>query len=247
MNTTDLETIENYVNGQLSAEERATFEQALRSDPAVADALAFYIMSKQAAQEQARQQRMAEFDALRQQQPALGQRPLGSWITYAAAASIVILLGLGWYFFGPTSESTVAENQFVDTYVATHFAELPTTMDGRTDSLKLGVDLFNKGKLAEAGVIFQDVLKRHPDTDSALKYAGIVSLRQGNYDQAIEQFHQLSQRSDLFSNPGLFYESLALLKRGQPMDKAKAKELLDEVIQKNLEGETEAEQIRATL
>ncbi|SOD98435.1 hypothetical protein [Spirosoma fluviale] len=240
---TDLETIENYVTGQLTPDERVRFEAALRTDPAVAEALAFYMLTKQVAGEQAREQRKAELDALR--------KPASMWsvpMRWAAAASITVLLGLGWYFLRPTNSPEMA-TRLADDYVAEHFMELPTTMDGGSsgsttvDSLKTAVGLVNSGKLAEADALFLDILKRQPTNDRALKYAGIVSLRQGNYDQAITLFHRLSERTDLYSNPGLFYESLALLKRGLPMDKEQAKKLLDEVITRNLDGKAEAEKL----
>ena len=245
---TDLEIIENYVTGQLAPDERRRFEAELRTDPALAEALAFYTLTKQVAREQALEQRKAELDALHRNIVSV---PLPFWrapMRWAAAASIVLLLGLGWFFFRPT-DSAIMATRLTDEYVTQHFMQLPTTMDGGTtgspavDSVKLGVGLFNEGKLAEADGIFQDVLIRKPDDDSALKFAGIVSLRQGNYDQAINLFHRLSQRTDLYSNPGLFYESLAFIKRGRPMDKEKAKKLLAEVITKNLEGKGEAEKL----
>ncbi|GAB2543199.1 hypothetical protein [Spirosoma aerophilum] len=249
---TDIETIENYVTGQLTPDERAQFEAALQSDPAVAKALAFYVLSKQVARDQAREERKAELDALRnklvsEETSLTRSRPLWSVpMRWAAAASILVLLGLGWYFFRPT-DSTIAATQLTDEYVTQHFMQLPTTMDGgtsgsgTTDSLKTAVGLFNSGNLADAGTMFQDILKRQPTNDSALKFSGIVSLREGNYDQAIDLFHRLSERTELYSNYGLFYESLALIKRGRPMDKARAKKLLGEVISRNLDGKREAE------
>lgn len=240
---TDLETIENYVTGQLAPEERMRFEAALRADPAVAEALAFYTLTKQVAKEQAREQRKAELDALR--------KPASMWsvpMRWAAAASIFVLLGLGWYFFRPTNTPEMA-TRLADDYIAQHFMQLPTTMDGESsgsttaDSLKTAVNLVNSGKLAEADALVQDILKRRPTNDRALKYAGIVALRRENYDQAISLFHRLSERTDLYSNPGLFYESLTLLKRGRPMDKEQAKKLLDEVITRNLDGKAEAEKL----
>ncbi|ADB38724.1 hypothetical protein [Spirosoma linguale] len=240
---TDLETIENYVTGQLTPDERTRFEAALRTDPAVAEALAFYMLSKQAAKEQAREQRKSELDSLR--------KPASIWsvpMRWAAAASITVLLGLGWYFFRPTNSPEMASRR-ADAYIAQHFMQLPTTMDGSSsgsttaDSLKTAVGLVNSGKLAEADALAQDILKRQPTNDSALKYAGIVALRRENYDQAISLFHRLSERTDLYSNPGLFYESLTLLKRGRPMDKEQAKKLLDEVITRNLDGRREAKEL----
>ncbi|GAB3042207.1 tetratricopeptide repeat protein [Spirosoma pulveris] len=240
---TDLETIENYVTGQLTPDERTRFEAALRTDPDVAEALAFYMLSKHVANEQAREQRKAELNALR--------KPASFWsvpMRWAAAASIAVLLGLGWYFLRPANSPEMA-TRLADDYVAEHFMQLPTTMDGESsrsttaDSLKTAVGLVNSGKLNEAEALVQDILKRQPTNDRALKYAGIVALRLGNYDQAISLFHRLSERTDLYSNPGLFYESLALLKRGRPMDKEQAKKLLDEVITRNLDGKVEAEKL----
>ncbi|MFD2933307.1 hypothetical protein [Spirosoma flavum] len=258
---TDLEIIENYVTGQLSSDERVRFETALRTDPAVADALAFYMLTKQVAREESRNQRKAEFDALRTKPAYLtGEtktrtRPMWSApMRWVAAAGIFLLLGLGWYFFRPRADSTVSiVSQQVDNYTSAHFRQLPTTMDGGStgsgmvDSLKMGVGLFNEGKLAEAGAVFNNVLLRHPNSDGALKYAGIVSFRQGNYDKAISLFHRLSQRTDLYGNPGPFYESLTLLKRGRPIDKSQVKKLLDKVIINNLEGKKEAESLRNQL
>ena len=243
----DLETIEQYLTGQLPSDERTRFETALRTDSALADAMAFYLLTKQVARQEAREQRRTELDALRQ--PNVPTRPLWSApMRWAAAASIAVLLGVGWYFVQP-SDSTMMASRLADEYVTEHFRQLPTTMDGGSsgsgslDSIKTGVGLFNEGKLADADAIFQDVLKRHPDMDSALEYAGIVALRQGNYDKAITLFQRLSQQTDLLGNPGTFYEALSLLKRGQLMDKKQAKKLLEKVIFNNLVGKKEAGQL----
>ncbi|GAB3506245.1 hypothetical protein GCM10027341_38930 [Spirosoma knui] len=239
----DLELIENYVNGQLSADERTRFETALRTDPAVADALAFYVLAKQTARNEARAERQAELDALRQRT----SKPLMSApMRWAAAASIVLILGLGWSVYRLRNESEGAA-QLADAYISTTFNQLSTTMSGETDSLKTGVGLFNENKLAEAETVFEGVLASQPTNDRALKYAGIAALRQGEYDQAIERFHRLGERTDLFANPGSFYEAIALIKRGRPADKSQAKKLLEEVVRKNLEGKAEAEKLLNTL
>ena len=240
---TDLETIENYLTGQLSADERTQFEAILRTDPAVADALAFYVLAQHTAKVDAhaqRQQRQAELNGLRRQPaPSQWAAPM-QWV---AAASVVLLLGLGWFFLRDTSGSTDAA-QLAEAYVTQNFDQLPTTMDGGSaDSLKQGIGLYNDKKFAEAEDIFQDVLIAQPDNDRALKFAGIVALRQQKYDVAIERFHRLSERTDLVSNPGTFLEAIALLQRNLPMDKSQAKKLLEEVISKNLEGKAEAQRL----
>lgn len=255
----DLELIENYLNGQLSAEDKTRFEAALRTDSTVADALAFYVLARHTAKTDAREQRRAELDALRRRpdvQPVaelpseVPVRPLwGAPMRWAAAASVVLLLGLGWYFLRDTigSSGGAASGEMAvnaaDAYINKEFGQLSTTMGGSSDSLRQGVGLYNDGKLKQAETIFEDVLTRQPDNENALKYAGIVALRRGNYDQAISRFHRLSQRTDLVSNPGTFYEALAYLKRGRPVDKEQARKLLDAVINKNLEGKSEAERL----
>ena len=257
---TDLETIENYLTGQLTPDERLRFEEALRTDSSVAEALTFYMLTKQVARDE-RTQRRAELDALRNGnstsvdpdedeliEVATPVRTLWSVpMRWAAAASVILLLGLGWYFVSQPTSTPVA-SQLADHYIAAQFAQLPTTMDGgpsgstSTDSLKLGVGLFNQKDFAGAETVFYGILTRHPDMENALKYAGIVSLRQGKYDQAIDQFHRLSEL-DLVSNPGTLYEALAYMKRGQPTDREQAKKLLNEVVGQNLEGKREAEKL----
>ncbi|UFH57296.1 tetratricopeptide repeat protein [Spirosoma sp. KNUC1025] len=244
MMKTDLETIENYLAGKLSPVERTQFESVLNTDPEVADAVAFYLLTRQAAQDQVREreQRRAELDELRTQNIPV-RSPRSVPMSWAAAASVILLLGLGWLFFRPTDSAVVAD-RLVDEYVTEHFMELPTTMGGEgVDSLTIGAEQFNKGKLAEAEALFERIATRQPENENALKYAGIVSLRQGNYDKAITFFHRLSQQTDLVANPGTFYEALALLKRGQPLDKSQAKKLLEDVINKNLDGKQEAERL----
>lgn len=259
----DLEIIENYVNGQLSADEKTRFEASLRADPAVADALAFYVLAKHTAKAGAREQRRAEFDALRQRSvPATASetgtggltRPLwGVPMRWAAAASAVLLLGLGLYFFrnttGSSTELASTVTEQTDAYIATNFARLSTTMGGATaaSDLERGVGLYNEQKFAEAETIFTGIVTRQPDNDRALTYAGITALRRANYDQAIDRFHRLSQRTDLVSNPGAFYEALAYLKRGRPMDKSQAKKLLAAVVRENLAGKNEAENLLSTM
>ena len=256
---TDLEVIDKYMNNQLSADDRRQFETALRTDPTIAEALAFYILAKETARSEAHNQRKAELDALRNRANTLAvERPLwGSTRLWAAAASVALLLGLGWYFFGrttgPSDPSRVAINtdaiQYADDYLSKNFDQLTITMGGRathdpiTDSLQRGIQLFNDRRLPEAEASFRQVLSQQPANDRALKYAGIVALRRGNYDSAIDQFHRLSERTDLFANPGLFLEAIAHLKRDLPMDKEQAKKLLTEVVNSNFEGKLAAQQL----
>lgn len=237
----DLATIESYLNGQMTNAERVAFEASLRTDTALADTLAFYVMAKHSAKVAAREQRHAEWEVRRRTvaQPARPLHRIGQWAyPLAAAACLMLALGFGWYFINKPTAPELA-----DAYINEHLITLSVTMDGQADSLQTGIQRYNNGNLAEADALFGALLRQNPDNVEALKFAGLVSLRRGNYDQAIEQFHRLSQRADLYDNPGLFYEALARLKRNRPNDKSQAQELLKSLITKNLSNKAEAEKL----
>ena len=65
------------------------------------------------------------------------------------------------------------------------------------------------------------------------------------YNKAIQYFQALSQQTNLYSNPGKFYEALVLMKQNTT-DGKKIKEILNEVIINNLEGNEEARKIIET-
>jgi len=72
------------------------------------------------------------------------------------------------------------------------------------------------------------------------KMAGIVSLRLGDYDKAIDHFTRL-EKLTFYSNPGKFYHAIALIKRNSSGDIEIAKQLLKQVVERDLEGKETAQ------
>lgn len=232
---TNLERIENYYDHTLSEAEREAFEAELKSNPALVEEVAFWVQARAAAQVEARALRKAEFTQLGKKFAHHNQRA----ITYAlsAAASVLLFLTLGWYVWNREAPTNMAlNNEWANNYIEKNFSTLTTQMSASDDSLQIGINKYNSGDLPKAQVIFNQLLERDSLNAEAEKLAGIVSLRRGNYDQAIKHFHHLSTRTDLVSNPGKFYEALALLQRNEPLDKNKADNLLKEVREGKLEG-----------
>ena len=229
----DLEIIESYFSGQLSDTEKSQFEQQIVTDPELAQAVAFYVQAKQVAREEARSQRKADWEIIRQRQARVS-KPVWRPFAYAAAASI--LLVLGFFLFRPQPSA----QQLADRYIQENLTTLPVTMSSQPDSLQRARQAYNEGRFADAEAIVSALQQQGSGKAELLKIAGLVSLRNGNYDQAINQFHRLSQQTDLRANPGLFYEALARLKRNRPEDKNIAHELLKTLINKNLEGKKAA-------
>lgn len=230
---TDWSTIDDYLANRLPADERTRFEAALRTDTALAEAVAFYVTAKQTLKAEGQQQRRAELLA---RTPPLTRKPAWPY-ALAAAASLVLLLGIGWVLWSPQN----TPREMADTYIEKDLTE-SVTMGGNTDAIQIAHDMLVKGQLDGAEKKIDDVLQREPTNADALKLAGIVSLRRGNYDEAINRFQTLSRLPNLYANPGLFYEALARIKRNQPDDKKAAKTLLQRVANQNLEGAVEARQ-----
>lgn len=231
--------IEDYFERQLSNEERKRFEEELRTNPELADSVAFYLLAKQNAKEDDREKMLAERHAEWQKLSPNPEKTIVRQLTYfAAAAMILIACGLGWFFLNSGIKD---KEQLADIYVKENFSTLSVHMDGKADSLQQAINEYNKGDYQKTSSIIQSILKRDPENAEVQKIAGIVSLKLKDYDNAITYFHQLGDQKNLFSNPGRFYEAIAHIKRGLPLDKKEADRLLQQVIDGNLDGKEEVE------
>lgn len=238
-----LEQIEKYFNNELSLSERQDFENQLATDSELAENTVFYLNANIAAKTLANEKRRAAFETLRQE---ISSRPLRKIkpVSWAVGIAASILLVVGFWWINQTSELNTEE--FADTYIQEHFENLPVKMDANADSLQMGLRLFNERKFKEAQIVFENILHRKNSDSESIKYAGITALRLGEYDKALEYFRSLGKQTNLFSNPGKFYEAITLMKR-QPVNKKEVEDLLQEVIDNNLEGKSEAERISKQL
>ncbi|MBB3839310.1 tetratricopeptide (TPR) repeat protein [Runella defluvii] len=232
-----MERIENYFNHTLSEAERAEFETELKANPALAQEVAFWLQARAAAQAEARARRKEELTQLGQQLQQKGRRSL--YYALSAAASVVLCLGISWYVW---LRKSVVESDYNQAWASTYIEKNLSTLDGlklgnaETDSLQWGIRSYNEGDLQKAKAIFEALLQRDSTNAEAEKNAGLVSLRLKEYDQAIEHFHRLGTRTDLVSNPGKFYEAIALLMKNEPLTQKSAQNLLKEVKRHKLEG-----------
>ena len=233
----NFDTIDNYFAGQLSDPDKTRFEQQLLTNPELAEATAFYVQARQTARQQAQAERKAGWAALRQRQGVVRQP---AWVPMSWAAAACVLLVLGFFLlFSPQPSGP----ELADRYIQDNLTNLPVTMSGQTDTLQLARQAYNSGQFAEAEKLVAILQRPNTDNTEVLKLAGLVSLRQQQYDKAIRQFHSLSQRTDLRANPGLFYEAIARLKRNQAGDEATARKVLQTVIDQNLEGKKAAKEL----
>ena len=235
--------IDDYFNSSPTDEQKQQFALRINNDILFADEVAFYIAAQDSIKEALAQEKKIRFKEIyRQQQiiaPVVTMQPVRKLWKYMAAASVVVaIMLLSWFLF---SNKTIAQ-QLADTYIQQNFKTLGVTMGSKKDSLQTGLDFNNEGKLNMAFTQFESMVKNDSTNDAAKKYAGVVSLRLNDYDKALYYFKLLGANTALYSNPGKFYEAVTLLKRNSSGDNEKAKKLLQEIIEKDLEGKEIAEE-----
>jgi len=241
----NLEYIDAYFSGALDTEQRKEFEQKLAADRNFAEEVAFYVSTRQVLKEELATEKKEWFRQLAAQPPAQSssrkENSPNKVLIYrlAAAAALVGVIFLSWYLFFQKPSSP---NDLADNYVKGNLETFSVEMGDQSDPLQQGLQLYNERKLNEALNKFEEIIQRDSSAFNAKKYAGIVYLRQSNYDKALQYFQQLGTDTTRFSNPSIFYQALTLMKRNAPGDKQQAKLLLQQVFDKALEGKETAGQ-----
>jgi tetratricopeptide (TPR) repeat protein len=241
-----LETIDDYFKGLLTEEQKISFEQRIQSDPAFAEEVAFYVSAGNLLKKELEAEKKVRFRELYEQSktsaaPRGRLREMGGlrkFGMFAAAAVLLLVLGLWWL-------SARQENpeKLADRYIKEQLQDLPVKMSSSQDSLQKAIGDYNQGRLPEALDQFEQILRRDPGSTFARMYAGIVYLRLAQYDKALSSFQQMEADTALYSNPALFYESLALMKRKHPDDALTARKLLEQVVNRSLGKKEDAREL----
>jgi len=246
MNTT-LDYIESYFQHTLSPDERKSFERKCEQDEAFAQEVAFYVTTRQTLREELLEQKNAQWKEGKEAEnlgpvedmPSIApvKRTMWqNWITYAAAACLVLAASV--YFF----EATPSTQKLAANYIDNKYAQISQVMGATlTDSMALGKSAYNNKEYATAALVFAALAEHHPDKSDAKKFAGLSYLQQKNYEVALTQFDELA-KMDLHTNPGDFLKAVTLLERNHPGDKQEAKKLLQKVIDEQEDGSHEAQE-----
>ena len=238
----DYQYIERYFEGKFSSSELIEFENRIEKDPLFAEQLAFYVSSMQVARQQASDEKKDRFRQIYTESNAENGKHTSSLVQlwkYISVAAVVTGIIIVLYLFYPSSVSS----RVADQYLQERLKVLPVTMDNSENSFKTGVSLYNEGKLQDAMVQFENVVRMDSSNFKAKEYAGIVSLRLRHYDKAFQYFKDLENYPGLYANPGKFYHALTFMKRNLPGDSGEARKLLQEVIANHLDLEKEAKEL----
>lgn len=233
----NMEYIESHFKDTTDDAQKKQFEKKIVDDASFAEEVAFYISANSTIHQQLQQEKKQRFRELYKQQKVtpMWQPVKNLWQYMAAASVIVAVIVLAWFMYAQKN----APQELAGEYINQNFKTLSVTM-GNTDSLQTGLNLYNSGRFKESLALFEKQVQSNPGNNEAKKYAGIIALRQKNYDKALHYFTMLASEHSLYSNPGKLYEAVTLLRRDDEGDKDAAKLLLNEVIAKNLEGKSQA-------
>lgn len=232
-----LSYIDDYFKGTDTASHRQ-FEQRLLDDPSFAEEVAFYLATQHLLQQNARQEKIERFRKLYQERPTplkAVKSPRRFWYYMAAAAAIIGLV------FAINLLMPPSKQELADRYIRQELQVLGVSMSGHVDSIELMRSLYNKGRFADALSISESIISHDAGNQVALEYAGVTNLRLQQYDKALSWFRRLTSYKG-YSNKGTFYQALTLIKRNKPGDLTAAKSLLQEVVDKDLEGREIARQ-----
>jgi len=230
-----IDYIDAYFTQQLSAGERTMFEKRCEDDTDFAREVAFYITTRQSLREELLKQKQADWKTKETEEDlpfihTLKKSFANRWVTYAAAACLVLAASVYLFEANPTPRK-LAEN-----YISNTYGTLSQSMSGDTDSLTLGMAAYNDKNYDRALELFKGVEKNNPANADAKKYTGLTYLQKEEYDNALQQFDALTNMKGLFSNPGDFLKAVTLLERNGAGDKEEAKKLLEKVITEKEEG-----------
>ncbi len=223
METEIYQLIDQYLQNELSEDERRSFQQRLETEPTLAAALAFRQASVSYLKTRAGRAELEEtmaalskqyFGAERQKTK---QQPLQRWLWPVAAAAACILLALMlWNPLQPDPYQRFAQ------HTPLNLTEKSTTAPGSS----LAESSFNAGDYAGAYEPLKDFLRQQPNNRQAELALGIAAMETERYPEAAAIFTSLAEGESVYQTAGQWYRALLFVKEKQY---AKAKEALAQI------------------
>lgn len=234
----NLDYIDSYFTHEPDSDRSREFEERIISDPAFAEEVGFYLSALDVSKEASRIVKKEHFKEIYKKNHSVRTAPVRKLVySFAAAAAIAGILFGAYIFFKP-----VSPQQLAGKYEKDNLLKLGVTMSGRSDSLQTGLRLYNDGKFEQALLQFETMIRSDTSLFSAKQYAGIAALKLKEYNKALFYFEQLETYNGLYANPALILQSVTLMERNEPGDAAKAKQLLQKIVQNDLEGKEYAQE-----
>ncbi|MEP7255835.1 MAG: hypothetical protein ABI666_08650 [Ferruginibacter sp.] len=216
MNETELEKIEQYLNNEMTPQERTEFELQIASDEALRNYIQLYDTIDKTMKVENTFPNENELRQTLQQMNrkyfAKGGKVIQSsfkkWL--AIAASVIIVVTAGIYFL--SSNKTSPEKLYAQ--YANHDALNIQLRGNTTDSLaQNAATAFNKKSYNDALPVFEQYISLQPD-DIQMKFSlAICYLETGKNKEADSIFLNIASGQTAYAAPAQWYQALSALKQ----------------------------------
>ena len=204
---------DNYLNDELSVEEKEVFENQLKTDSVVAEKFEIYKTTTAFLEDKFSEETIdfkknleaiskQNFSETTPKSPKVIQ--LKPWY-YAVTASVVVFLGV-WFLQGGNPEYGDF-NQHEQAY----FSE----RGDQAENLKLAQEAFNSKNYKEAIVYFEKVTKEYDRAEVRYFYA-ISLLEENDFSKAENILQELNNGTSIYKDRALWYLALSKLKQEKP-------------------------------
>lgn len=208
----EFESIEAYLNRELSDEDWSVFENRLKNEEGFADKVEDIKAILIGLETQTLKEQLDSFhkDVLNGESDNLDPKPKVKsldWRRIAVAAVLIIAAGSFWFISGNANERLYAEYFTPD-------PGLPTTM-GNNDNYEFykAMVSYKQGNYDEALIIWKDLKKNKVSNDTLSYFIGSALLADKRETEAITYLTFVTKQEEtVFKNDAYFYLGLAYLK-----------------------------------
>lgn len=217
-----------YFEGSLSAEELVTFETLIKQDAEFSEQVAFEEDVQGVVQHRERMVLKSKLKGYESQLPKedLHTNPKKSINFLKIAASLALLVATSWFIYQWSATPNL------DDVYATNYEKFPNTVYTITRSDTLDNSLERKafeayeGDDMKAAITYFEELLAISNLDYIPFFLGQSYLKDGQIDQALQQFETIIKNETDFKSEALWYSALANFKKGDKRTGAKQLQLL---------------------
>jgi tetratricopeptide (TPR) repeat protein len=232
--TFTFEYIEQYLDGRLSPEAMAAFEQEVAKNPDLAREVEAVKDTYKAAEVLAQLETRKQVGKLFAETQSSG-RKAPRWIMGIAAGFSILLAGAYLFAYLGYSDQTLAQKAFVP------YPDRITTMgDATTDFYKDGMQAYNEGRYEEAITLFRLIPDTVVNYDAIELYLGISLLQNGQLEEGEQQLSKVNQKKNAYSEASRWYLALSLVQQGKTKE---ARPLLEAIVESESYQNKQARQL----
>jgi tetratricopeptide (TPR) repeat protein len=241
----DIDLIEKYYSGKLSAQEQLAVKARMESDPAFAGMATDYIDIIEGVKRAGKEKFKAtvtqwEAEIVNEQQH-ISEKP-GLFRNYWQLAAVFLLIALAAiYIFIPGGKQSPQE-LYVDYFVP--YEDVISLRDVSNPLITECIHLYNEKKFDLAAERFSKYLTETPNDLDAQFYLGVSLLGSARPEESISTFGMVITGNGLLKEQAEWYRALAYLKRG---DVETTKRLLNDINHEGHDYRTKAAELLGKL